>query len=62
MDEIIAKKDSEIKYLKAEFELVKKLEASEIQVKNSKLQSSKIFELIYSLISNFNLIRIVRHL
>lgn len=32
-----------------------------MQVKNSKLQSSKIFELIHSLISNFNLIRIVRH-
>lgn len=62
MDEIIAKKDAEIKYLKAEFELVKKLEGSEIQVKNSKLQSSKIFELIHSLISKFNLIRIVIHL
>jgi len=62
MDEILAKKDAEIEYLKAELELVKKLEASERQVKNSKLQSSKIFELIHSLISKFNLIRMVRHL
>lgn len=62
MDEILAKKDAEIEYLKAELELVKKLEASERQVKNSKLQSSKIFELIYSLIFKFNLIRMVRHL
>ena len=55
LEEILAKKDAEIEYLKAELELVKKLEVSERQVKNNKLTTSKIFELIYGLISKFNL-------
>lgn len=62
LEEILAKKDAEIEYLKAELELVKKLEISERQVKNSKLKPSKIFELISSLISKFNLSKMVRHL
>ena len=55
LEEILAKKDAEIEYLKAELELVKKLEVSERQVKNNKLKPSKIFELIHNLISKFNL-------
>ena len=55
LEEILAKKDAEIEYLKAELELVKKLEVSERQVKNNKLTTFKIFELIYGLISKFNL-------
>ena len=55
LEEILAKKDAEIEYLKAELELVKKLEVSERQVKNNKLTPSKIFELIYGLIYKFNL-------
>ena len=55
LEEILAKKDAEIEYLKAELELVKKLEVSERQVKNNKLNPSKIFELIHGLISKFNI-------
>ena len=55
LEEILAKKDAEIEYLKAELELEKKLEVSERQVKNNKLTTFKIFELIYGLISKFNL-------
>ena len=55
LEEILAKKDAEIEYLKAELELVKKLEVSERQMKNNKLTTFKIFELIYGLISKFNL-------
>lgn len=55
LEEILAKKDAEIEYLKAELELVKKLEVSERRVKNNKLKPSKVFELIYHLISKFNL-------
>ena len=62
LEEISAKKDAEIEYLKAELELVKKLEISERQVENSKLKPSKIFELISNLISKFNLSKMVRHL
>ena len=55
LEEILAKKDAEIEYLKAELELVKKLEVSERQMKNNKLTPSKILELIQGLISKFNL-------
>ena len=55
IEEILAKKDAEIEYLKAELELVKKLEVAERQVKNNKLHPSEVFELINSLI-HLNLI------
>ena len=50
LEQILAKKDAEIQYLKAELELVKKLEISERKVKNNKLKPSKFFELIHNLI------------
>lgn len=62
VEEVLAKKDAEIEYLKAELELVKKLDVSERQVKNNKLQSYKIFELISGLISKLRLTGMVRHL
>lgn len=62
LEESLAKKDAEIEYLKAELEFLKKLELIERQVKNNKLQTSRVFESIYNLISKFNLKGMVRHL
>lgn len=62
LEEILAKKDAEIEYLKAELELVKKLEISERQVKNNKLKPVKVFGLIKDIISKFNLTGMVKHL
>ena len=62
IEDIIAKKDAEIEYLKAELELIKKLELQERQVINKKLPSAKIFKLIQNLVKNFNLKNMTRHL
>ena len=62
LEEILAKKDAEIEYLKAELELVKKLEISERQVRNHRLKPIKVFGLIKNIISKFNLIRMVKYL
>ncbi len=62
LEEIIAKKDAEIEYLKAELELIKKLELQERQVVNKKLPAVKAFKLIKGLIDNFKLEKMVRHL
>ena len=62
IEEILAKKDAQIEYLKAELELIKKLELQERQVINKKLPTCKIFELIQNLIRNFNLKNMTRHL
>lgn len=62
IEEIITKKDAEIAYLKAELELIKKLEMHERQVINKKLPPFKVFKLIQNLIKNFNLKNMVRHL
>lgn len=62
LEQILAKKDAEIQYLKAELELVKKLEINERKVKNNKLKPSKVFELIHNLISKFNLKRMTKQL
>ena len=53
VEEILAKKDAEIAYLKAELELIKKLELQERQVISKKIPSSIIFNLIQNLIKNF---------
>ena len=45
-EELLAKKDAEIAYLKAEVELLKKIELQERQVKNNKLASGTVFMLI----------------
>lgn len=62
IEEILAKKDAEIAYLKAELELIKKLELQERQVINNKLSPSKIFKIIQNLIKDFNLNKLTRYL
>lgn len=62
VDEIIAKKDAEIAYWKAEAELLKKIELQERQVKNNKLSAALIFRIIHDLIIKFNLRNMVSHL
>ncbi|WP_455544530.1 IS3 family transposase [Intestinibacter sp.] len=55
LEEVLAKKDAEIEYLKAELKLIKKLEVSERQVINNKLKPSYVFGLIKNLVSKFQL-------
>ena len=62
IEEVLAKKDAEIEYLKAELELIKKLELQERQVINKKLPPSMIFKLIQKLIKDFKLDNMTRHL
>lgn len=62
VDEIIAKKDAEIAYWKAEAELLKKIELQERQVRNNKLSAALIFKIIQDVISQFNLKNMVSHL
>lgn len=61
-EDIIARKDSEIEYLKAEVELLKKLDLRERQVRNNKLVSSEIFKLIETITIKLNLSNIISHL
>ncbi|MGL4868581.1 MAG: IS3 family transposase [Cetobacterium sp.] len=49
-DEIISRKNAEIEFLKAEVELLKKLELQERLVINGKIAASKIFKLIESIV------------
>jgi transposase InsO family protein len=62
VEEILAKKDAEIEYLKAELELIKKLDLQERRVINNKLPANKVFNLIKNVIQNFKLEKMVRHL
>lgn len=62
IEEVLSKKDAEIEYLKAELELIKKLELQERQVINKKLPPYMIFSLIQGLIKDFNLNNMTRHL
>ena len=61
-DDVIAKQNAEIEYLKAEIELLKKLELQERQVKKGKLIAAETFKLIESIILRFNHKNIVSHL
>ena len=54
-DEIIAKQNAEIEYLKAEVELLKKLELHERQVKKGKLIAAQAFSLIESIVKKLSL-------
>lgn len=60
--EILAQKDAEIAYWKAEAELLKKIELQERQVKNNKLSSTSIFKIIQDIISKYNYKNMVSHL
>lgn len=62
VEEIIAKKDAEIAYWKAQAELLKKIELQERQVKNNRLSAASIFEIIQNIILEFNLKNMVSHL
>ena len=60
--EIIERKDAEIAYLKAELEIVKKLELDERQVKNNRLETWCIFSLIEETIEKYSLKNMVLHI
>lgn len=62
VEEIIAKKDAEIAYWKAEAELLKKIELKERQVKRGELKAAIIFKLIQEIISKYNFKNMVSHL
>jgi len=61
-EELIARKDAEIAYLKAEIELLKKLELRERQVNNYKLSAAEAFELITLTVNKLNTSNLVSHL
>lgn len=61
-DEIIARKDVEIEYLKAEVEMLKKLELCESQVKRNKSATTDAFGLIESIINSSRFSNVVTHL
>lgn len=58
-EEVIARKDAEIAYLKAEVELLKKLELRERQVRNGKISAAEAFHLIESIVNSSNFINVV---
>lgn len=61
-DEIIAKQNTEIEYLKAEVELLKKLELHERQVKKGKLVAAQAFMLIESIVKKLSLNNVIKQL
>ena len=61
-DEIIEKKNAEIEYLKAEVELLKKLELRERQVRKSNLIAAEAFSLIESIGSKSIFTNVISHL
>jgi len=61
-DEIISRQKAEIEYLKAEVELLKKLELAERKVINGKLQQSCIFKIIEKTIHKHSLKGMISHL
>jgi putative transposase len=61
-DEIIARKDAEIEYLKTEVEMLKKLELCERQVKRNKLATTDAFRLIESIVNSSSFSNVVTHL
>lgn len=60
--EIIERKDAEIAYLKAELELVKKLDLKERSVRKGKIKTPIIYDLISSVINEYKLDNSVSHL
>jgi putative transposase len=63
-EQLLIRKDAEIEYLKAEIELLKKLDEKERQVvqKNRRLKSNEVFELIKSTIEKYSLRNIISYL
>lgn len=62
VEEIIAKKDAEIAYWKAEAELLKKIELQERLVKKGKLNAASIYSIIEEIKLKFNHKNIISHL
>lgn len=62
LEEQLVKKNVEIEYLKAELELVKKLDLKERQVKKNRLEPTQIYRIIYALIHKFKLRKTTSHL
>ena len=62
IEEILAKKDAEIAYWKAESELLKKIELQERQVKNGKLNAALIFSIIKDVVSTINCKNVIKYL
>ena len=60
--EILAKKDAEIAYWKAEAELLKKIERQERQVKKDRLSFTSIYVIIQDIISKYKYKYMIRHL
>lgn len=61
-DDIIAKQSAEIEYLKAEIELLKKLELQERQVRKGKLIAAEAFKLIENLSNTLEIHTSIKHL
>lgn len=61
-DEIILRKNAEIEFLKAEVELLKKLELQERQVKKNKITAAQVFKLIEISAKKFVNCNIIKHL
>lgn len=61
-EDLLAKKDAEIAYLKSEVELLKKIELRERQVKNNKLPSNVIFLIIQNINEKYNFKKMAQHL
>jgi putative transposase len=60
--ELLQRKEAEIQYLKAEIELLKKLDAKERTVINHKLKPNDVFNTISSVINKYNLKKQVKYL
>lgn len=60
--ELILKQNAEIEYLKAEIELLKKLELQEMQVRKGKVTAAEAFSLIESITANSKFYSVVTHL
>ncbi|MDB2091149.1 IS3 family transposase [Clostridium paraputrificum] len=61
-DEIIVKQNAEIEYLRAEVELLKKLELQERQVRKGKVTAAEAFSLIESITTNSKFYSVIKHL
>lgn len=62
LEEIIARKDAEIAYWKAESELLKKIELQERQVRNGKLNAASIYSIIENIVSTLNYKNTIKYL
>ena len=62
LEKQLARKEAEIAYLKAEVELLKKIELQERQVKNDKISSRFIYKIIQSVIKKYDIKKMIQYL